>query len=87
MNTTINTAEQHHPNHPPISNLNGGWMYHPETMRYSTEASESNHRDPWGSALPVIMATHRNAENEIQYWAAVTTTPNGQMASLMIFND
>ena len=88
----------HHTDHPPISNVQGGWEYHAPTETYSSESSQLEHsgrHDPWGRPLIMrYMKQHAdNPDNEVTHWSGTIQAPPasmgtlGKAAKIKIFND
>ena len=87
----------HHTDHPPMTNVQGGWMYHPDSETYSSEASQlhpAGNHDPWGRPLIMrYMKQHDDDEGDVTHWSGTIQAPPksmgtlGRAAKLKIFND
>ena len=86
----------HHTDHPPISNVQGGWEYHAPTETYSSESSQLEHsgrHDPWGRPLIMRYLKQHDDEGDVTHWSGTIQAPPAQMgtlgkaAKIQIFND
>jgi len=86
----------HSDDHPPVTNVLGGWNYDPDTETYSStvdKLNSSNKHDPWGRPIIMRYLKQTGVGDDVSHWAGTINAPPampgtlGKPANIKILND
>ena len=94
VNSKVTCA--HSDDHPPVTNVLGGWNYDPSTETYSSTVDKlnaSNKHDPWGRPIIMRYLKQSGVGDDVSHWAGTVNAPPampgtlGKPANIKILND